>query len=416
MGLAPSPARAQIVGIETAVAGFVGEAVQGPVAQPTLVESYSAFVTTFGNGIAGLTLPHLAPAAQAFFQNGGQKLYVVRAASGSDADLIGAPAIGATAATGLHALSEIDEVTLVAIPGGTTNAVRIAMLAECELLADRVCLIDPESRDDVSAVLAERAGLAGLDGFGAMYFPWLETTFGGASVEVPPSAIVAGVIARNDAASGVWDSPAGPGSGQVLGATGLTYAVSSADQELLNPQSVNAIRDFGASGILLFGARTLATNPEFRFLAVRRLAHYIQESLEEGTAYALTQPNDAALWAQVEADATSFLQSLWLAGAFAGATPSEAYFARCDATTMSALDLAERRTILLLGIAPLLPAEFVVLRVVQQRAAAAAVPLLSIPALVGLAMLLAAGGGAAIRVRSQPDERHSRPRRSSPAS
>lgn len=405
VGLTPSPARAQIVGVQTAVAGFVGEATQGPVGQATLVESYSAFITIFGNGTAGLTLPHLAPGAQAFFQNGGQRLFVVRSASGSDADLIGAPASAGNPATGLHALSEVDEITLVAIPGGTTNAVRTAMLAECELLADRICLIDPESRDDVSAVLAERAQLAALDGFGAMYFPWFEMTFGGTSVEVPPSAVVAGVIARNDANRGVWSSPAGPSGGQALGATGLTYAVSTADQNLLNPQSVNAIRNFGAQGILLFGARTLATNDEYRFLAVRRLAHYIQESLDEGTEYALTQPNDPALWAQVEADASSFLQSLWVAGAFAGATQSQAYFASCDATTMSSLDLAEGRTILLVGLAPLAPAEFLVLRVVQQRVPATPVPFLSLPALLGLALLLV---GCGVRGHTRPGDEQSR--------
>ncbi len=385
------PASAQVTTVPTAVAGFVGEAMQGPVDQPTVVESFAEFATLFGAGTTGLARPHLAPSVEAFFLNGGARAWIVRTTDGSDAALIGS-AGGPGPATGLRALRAIDEITLVAVPGATSPAVHVAMLADCELLADRLCLLDPASRDDVSAVLAERAGIASPQGFGALYFPWFEAFFAGATVDLPPSGVVAGVMSRNDAQYGVWNPPAGPTGGVVLGVTGLTYDLSSAEQSLLNPEGVNAIRDVSGSGILLFGARTLATNLDFRFVSTRRLAAVVSESIEEGTSYARSQPNDASLWAQIEADATSYLTSLFAAGAFAGSTVADAFFVRCDSTTMTALDLAEGRTVLLVGIAPVQPGQFVVLRIEHVRGAPVPVPGLALPGLVILAALCAGLG------------------------
>lgn len=396
LGLWAAPAAAQITSVPTAVAGFVGEAEQGPFDQPVAVASYAEFTTLFGADTAGLALPHLAPSVQLFFQNGGTRAWIVRVADGSDAALIGS-AGGPGPATGLQALRGIDEITLLAVPGATSPAVHVAMLAECESLADRMCLLDPASRDDVSAVLAERAGVVAPEGFGALYFPWFEAFFGGGTVDVPPSGVVAGVISRNDDLYGVWNAPAGTTGGAVLGVTGLTYAVSSTDQSLLNPESVNAIRDFGTSGILLFGARTLATDPTYRFVSTRRFATNVAESIREGTGYALAQPNDGALWAQLEADATAYLTSLYSAGAFPGTTTADAFFVRCDGTTMTALDIAEGRTVLLVGIAPEVPEEFIVLRIEYERSTPAPVPGIAGPGLFVLALLC---GGLATRSRA----------------
>jgi phage tail sheath protein FI len=216
-------------------------------------------------------------------------------------------------------------------------------------------------------------------------------------MDLPPSGVVAGVMSRNDDLYGVWNAPAGPTGGAVLGVTGLTYTVSSADQSLLNPESVNAIRDFGASGILLFGARTLATNPTYRFVSTRRFATNVAESIREGTGYAPSQPNDATLWAQLEADATAYLTSLYSAGAFPGTTAADAFFVRCDGTTMTALDIAEGRTVLLVGIAPEVPTEFIVLRIEYERSTPAPVPGIAAPGLFVLVLLC---GGLATRSRA----------------
>ncbi len=178
LGLWGPSAGAQITSVPTAIAGFVGEAEQGPFDQPVAVESYAEFTTIFGAGTAGLALPHLAPSVQLFFQNGGTRAWIVRAVDGSETALIGS-AGGPGPPTGLQALGGIDEITLVAVPGATSQAVHVAMLVQCESRADRLCLLDPASRDDASAVLAERAGVAAPAGFGALYFPWFEAFFGG---------------------------------------------------------------------------------------------------------------------------------------------------------------------------------------------------------------------------------------------
>jgi phage tail sheath protein FI len=398
------PGAAQIVQIETAVAGFVGQSEQGPLDQPTLVTSYDAFLSVFGGGTAGLTNPFLAPSVQAFFDNGGSRLFIVRTAGADDASLIGSPAIGGTPAAGLRALAGIDEIGIVAIPGATSQAVHGAMIAECEALRDRICLLDPGSRDDVGAVLVERAGLWAPEGFAALYFPWVLAAPSGPSVELPPSGFVAGVYARNDSTRGVWRSPAGT-EAVLFGATGLSHDVSTAEQELLNPEGVNALRDLPSSPPLVFGARTLSSDPEWRFLAVRRLASFIAESVEEGTAYARFQANESGLWAQLEADVEDFLESLFVQGALQGSSPEEAYFVRCDATTVTALDLAEGRTVIEIGIAPTRPAEFVVLRVVQQRAPAPAVPMLPAWGIGGLLAGALLIGKRALRPRSIPTPR-----------
>ena len=398
--LAPSVAAAQIVGVETAVAGFVGQAERGPLDQPTRVTSYGAFLSAFGDDTAGLANPHLAPSVEAFFTNGGSVLWVVRTAGGDDASLIGLPAAGGQPASGLQALSAIDEIALVAVPGATSPAVHVAMLAQCESLADRVCLLDPASRDDVGAVLLERAGLTAPDGFGALYYPWVEASPAGVPVELPPSGFVAGIIARNDTTRGVWQSPAGTSAG-LLGATGLTDVLTSSEQDQLNPQGVNALRVIPGAGLLVFGARTLSADPEWRFLSVRRFSMYIEESIDEGTEFVVFEPNDPPLWSQLEGEVEAFLQSLYLQGALVGSTPEEAYFVRCDASTMTQADLDAGRTIIQVGIAALRPAEFVVFRVVQTRAPPPVVPGLAplgAAALLLLGSLLVVGGTAARRL------------------
>ncbi len=288
-------AHAQIVLLDGAIAGFVGQTQQGHLDQPTPITSWSEFLTFFGGDTSGLANPYLAPSVQAFFDNGGERVWIVRTAAGDDAALIGGAAAGGQPARGLGALAGIDEVGVVAIPGATSRAIHVALLAHCESLADRVCLLDPASRDDVAAVQAERSGLASPAGHGTLWFPWVEAAPAGTPLELPPSGFVAGVIARTDAAAGPWESPAGPTRGPLLGATGLTYDVSTAEQDLLNPQGIDLLRSFPTTGPIVYGARTLSSDPEWRYLAVRRLATHVRESIEEGTRYALSEPNDALL-------------------------------------------------------------------------------------------------------------------------
>lgn len=356
-------AAAPIARVPTDTAGFVGLAAQGPLDQAVLVNSYAEFVTVFGASTAGLANPYLAPSVAGYFANGGVRCAVVRVAAVDDPTIIGFDG-GPGSRTGLQALLDVDEVSVVAIPGAATPAVQAAMIAHCTGAGDRMAILDPVSAaDDIGDILAQRAGLATDDGFAALYFPWIEASPTGTTLILPPSGFVAGAYSAAEAA----DSPVGV----IATATGVAYPVTTTEQDQLNPLGINAIRNL--SGIRIWGARTLAPGVEWRYVPVRRMALCIGESIRDGTAWCLAEPNEPATWFAVVSELEVFLQTLFLSGWFQGATADEAYFARCDLTTMTGLDLAEGRTVMLVGFAPLTPAEFVVLRIVQQRADLSAV-------------------------------------------
>lgn len=346
-----------IARVPTDTAGFVGMAAQGPLDRAVLVNSYTEFVTVFGASTAGLANPYLAPSVAGFFANGGVRCAVVRVGTAADPAFIGFDG-GPGNRTGLQALLDTDEVSIVAIPGAATPAVQAALVAHCENARDRMAILDPAAAtDNLSDILAQRASLGGDDGLAALYFPWLEAAPTGTTLTLPPSGFVAGAFS----ATAANDSPVGV----IATATGVSYPVTTLEQEQLNPLGINAIRNL--SGIRIWGARTLATNAQWTYVSVRRMALCIEESIQEGTAWCLAEPNEPSTWFAVTSELEVFLHSLFLAGWFQGTTPSEAYFFRCDATTMSALDITEGRTIMLAGFAPLAPAEFLILRIVQQR-------------------------------------------------
>lgn len=370
MLLRPSPVGAvPIPLLDIGAAGFVGQAQQGPLDQPVEVTSYAQFTGTFGASTAGLANPYLAPSVAAFFVNGGQSLWIVRTAGADDASLIGVDG-GVGARTGLQALLDVDAVGAVALPGATSQAVQSALIAHCEAMGDRVAVLDPVSANDPNAVMTQRSGLSSPDGHAALYFPWVVAAPAGASLTLPPSGFVAGIFARTSPPT----SPAGSTHGVVTSATDVSFAVSSTLQNTLNPLGIDAIRYFAGQGVLLFGARTLAGNAEWQYVAVRRAGIDLAKSIRSGTTWALSEPNDETLWAQLRADVGNFMFARFQAGWFQGVSTNEAYFVRCDATTMTATDIAEGRTVMLVGFAPLQPAEFILLRIVQERPSAVAAP------------------------------------------
>ena len=355
--------------LDIGAAGFVGQAQQGPFDQPVQVDSYAQFTATFGASTAGLANPYLAPAAAAFFANGGQHLWVVRTADADDASLIGLDG-GPGARTGLQALSDVDVLGAVAIPGATSQAVQAALIAHCEAMGDRVAVLDPVSTNDPNAVITQRAGLMSADGYAALYFPWVVATPTGFTLTLPPSGFVAGIYARTSPPT----SPAGSTYGVVTTATDVSYVVTSTLQNTLNPLGIDAIRYLSGQGVLVFGARTLASNSEWQYVPVRRAGLALEKSIFAGTQWAIFESNDETLWAQLRSDVSDFMFSLFQAGWFQGINSSQAYFVRCDATTMTAADIEEGRTVMLVGFAPLTPSEFIILRIVQERTGSVAVP------------------------------------------
>lgn len=354
-------ARPPILSVPDRDAGFVGLAAQGPLDQPVAVQSAAEFETVFGGFDGSLSNSHLAPSVRAFFANGGQRAWIVRVISDSATALIGTDGATPGSRAGLQALLSVDPIRTLSIPGVSDGLVQSAMIDFCTRRGDCLALLDPLSRDDIDAALLQRNGLSSPSGFAAMYFPWVLFLDQGIVREIPPSGFVAGRFAATEPR----ESPVG-----VLNSvTGLSYDVTSADQDILNPAGVNALRDFGSSGIRVFGARTIASNLEMVFITVRRQANHLRVSILHGTRWAYQVDNAPPLWADLESAIDQWMFSLWQSGWFNGTQPQDAWFARVDSSTTTPGDIVLGRTNMLVGFAPLLPAEFVLLQLTIDRLA-----------------------------------------------
>lgn len=321
------PGPRPIEGVPTSTAAFLGPTRKGPKrARP--ICSYIQFARVFGQS------GPFARAVRAFFDNGGRQLVVARVTRG---DYVAA----------LAALADC-HVAVVAAPGAGEAAQR-TLVAHCEAVRTRFAVLDAPKGADWRS-LDPRATLADTP-YAAYYFPWIETAAGA----VPPSGAVCGVYARTD----VWKAPAGE---EISGATGLAVELNDAAQAVLNPRGVNAIRKFPGRGILVWGARTLSSDPQWKYVNVRRLLLFLEDSIDRGTRWAVFEPNGEPLWARLRALVEQFLLILWRAGAFMGQTPKEAFFVRCDRGTMTQKDIDNGILIVEIGVAPLKRAEFIVLR------------------------------------------------------
>lgn len=235
-----------------------------------------------------------------------------------------------------------------------------------------VLLVDPPSAWDSVAdvkggIAAQRIGVA--TDHGAIYWPRITVSSGGALRNIDPSGAIAGVMARTDVRRGVWKAPAGL-EANLLGVRGVEYSMSDGENGLINPQAVNAIRTF-PNGIVSWGARTMvgfdnSGNDDYKYIPIRRLALYIEESLYRGLKWAVFEPNDAPLWRQLGQAAGAFMNNLFRLGAFAGAKKSDAYFVKCDSETTTQNDINLGIVNVVIGFAPLKPAEFVVITLQQQ--------------------------------------------------
>jgi len=180
---------------------------------------------------------------------------------------------------------------------------------------------------------------------------------------VPGAGHVAGVWARTDATRGVWKAPANE---PVRGIVRLESEVTTGEQDLLNPEGINCVRSFGSNGTKIWGARTLSkTDPSWKYINVRRLFNFVEESIRRGTQWAVFEPNDVDLWQRVKRNISAFLRGLWMQGALVGATPDQAFYVVCDASNNPRSSVVEGRLIVEIGIAPVTPAEFVIFRISQ---------------------------------------------------
>jgi phage tail sheath protein FI len=279
--------------------------------------------------------------------------------------------------TGFSCLEAIDQVTMLVMPDlmsaferglidmNGVKAVQLAMIAHAELLGDRVAILDPPP--GLSALQAKewRTDIADYDSkYAALYWPWLDVMdpAEGRLYRIPPSGHMAGIWARSDDSRGVHKAPANE---VVRGALSLEYSTTKGEQSQLNPMGVNCIRAFPGQGIRVWGARTLSSDPEWRYLNVRRLFNFVEESILAGTNWVVFEPNDQYLWESVRRNVGAFLRQIWRAGALMGATPNEAFFVKCDEENNPPESRDAGNLVVEVGIAPVKPAEFVIFRISQ---------------------------------------------------
>ena len=288
-------------------------------------------------------------------------------------DYQGEPTPMRSEAQGLAALAALAAVTersvaLLYAPHPRLDGDEVArrLVVYCEASRSCMAVLDGEPGPVNSVQLDPRATLA-ASSHAAYYVPWLLVADAAvpAGRPVPPGGHVLGIYVRTDTERGVHKAPANE---VVRGIVGLGDDVGRADQDLLNPRGINVIRSFPGRGIRVWGARTLAHDPEWKYVNVRRLMIYLEQSIERGLQWTVFEPNDATLWGKVQSMVSNFLVQAWRSGALQGATPDQAFFVRCDATTMTSADQAASRLVALVGVAPVRPAEFMIFRVEQSTA------------------------------------------------
>lgn len=374
-----------MIGVATAVTAFVGRTRSGPL-EPTTIHSFGDFQRQFGGAPSADGLGWLVAA---FFANGGGHAVIVRLVEpGPDpeAPLSAATLIGDRAArTGLYALEAVGDFNILCIPpdpleGDTPVAVLQAAAAYC-VERRAMLIIDPptlwKQRFDEGRLEAITPADLGVEGEAArnaaVYFPRVLADPSGAGDprELPACGAIAGLWADTDATRGVWKAPAGI-EATLKGVASLAVKLTDADNGVINPLGVNALRTFPVYGDVVWGARTLrgadALNDDYRYIPVRRLALYVESSLLANLGWTVFEPNSPALWSQVRAQVSSFLIDLWRQGAFFGQTADDAVFVTCDQSTTTPDDIDNGVVNLVIGFAPVKPAEFVVLTL-QLRAA-----------------------------------------------
>ncbi len=364
---APAGARV-IAGVPTSTAAFLGATQAGPVAAPLLVHSFAEFEAQFGGLAAEMPLGY---AVQQYFVNGGRDALIARIVpSGqtlTDADL-SSPALE-TQKRGIWLLDHAEHFNILCIPPLARNADvgRVTWDAAVAYAVRRraMVIVDPPAAWTAAPTRSEIAALVGASPNAALYYPRLQAADplrGNQGASFAPCGAVAGIYARTDASRGVWKAPAGV-EARVLGVQGLSAALSEAQLSALNAMGVNGLRALSGA-IVLWGARTLAGEDvadPFKFVPLRRLDLFIESSITRGLQWATFEPNGPSLWERIRTSVADFLLGLFRQGALQGDKPQAAFFVRCDASTMTQQDIDQGILILVIGVALLKPAEFVII-------------------------------------------------------
>lgn len=277
--------------------------------------------------------------------------------------------------TGMYAFDKIDGINILAVPDAVDRDVHIGGMTYCENRGD--CFYVAHSQSAVTtadSVLNYKFGQGDYAGgnainskYGALYTPWISVfdPRSSGTIFIPPCGAVAGIYARTDGARGVHKAPAGITDGKFRTAMDVEKEFTDADQAKLNPKGINVIRKLKGTGIVAWGARTVSSDPEWRYLNIRRLFLFLEESIEEATKWVVFEPNDPALWKSITRNVTAFLKLQWMNGALVGSSEEEAFYVKCDQETNPPESIDLGRVITEIGVAPSKPAEFVIFRIAQ---------------------------------------------------
>jgi phage tail sheath protein FI len=368
-----------ITGVATSITAFIGSALRGPTKLPGPVNSFADFERLYGGLWAQSTLGY---AVQQFFLNGGGQALIVRVEGDGSGAITDADVIAS-----LPTLDHAGLFNLLCIPSLKRHGGDVGKPAWDAAIAyaksrRAFVIVDPAERwataDNVLDTTTGVAGVVTAADNAAIYFPRLlfnDPLQADKLDSFAPSGAIAGIFAETDISRGVWTAPAGT-QAALQGASGLSLAGSTSagkltdtDSERLNPAGINALRSFPTTGIVVWGARTLSgadmLASEWKYIPVRRLAFYIEESVFRGAQWAVFEPNAQPLWTQITLSAGAFMQALFKQGAFKGQTPDQAYFVRCDNTTTTPADVANGVINIVIGFAPVNPAEFVIISIQQ---------------------------------------------------
>jgi len=274
--------------------------------------------------------------------------------------------------TGLSCFKDVNEVALLCAPGITSSSVLLDLISYAEAANIFAILDAPVELDDLKGygLSTDLKGLSGLSGKmaskqAAIYFPWINVNDNGVNRVVAPSGFAAGVYSRVDNERGVHKAPANE---NIRFAESLVYTLNDNEQEELNKNGINCIRNFSTAGIKIWGARTTVAqlDPQWKYINVRRLFNMIEKSVQEGSNWAIFEPNDSKLWGALTRNTKAFLSRIYSSGALAGNSDGEAYFVKCDSSNNSQEDIDAGRVTIEVGIAPVKPAEFIVFKISQK--------------------------------------------------
>lgn len=365
-----------IKGVATSITAFIGSALRGPTDVQGSVNSFADFERLYGGLWAQSTLGY---AVQQFFLNGGSQALVVRVAGDGNGGITDADIIAS-----LPVLDRADLFNLLCIPplkrhGGDLGKQSWDAAIGYAKSRRAFVIVDPAERwtgaDDVLEAATGLTSVVTREDNAAIYFPRIlvgDPLNDGRLDSFAPGGAIAGIFARTDMTIGVWKAPAGINAvmqgvqGFSLGNSGV---LTDADSEKLNPAAINSLRKFPVYGNVVWGARTLkgtqALASDYKYIPVRRLAYYIEESVVRGIKWATFEPNNRALWAQIVLSVDAFMHTLFTQGALQGTTPPQAYFVKCDGSTTTPADRANGIVNVVIGFAPIMPAEFVMLYIQQ---------------------------------------------------